>query len=76
MEIKKLQIENFTQFTDLTVELASSVTIFIGNNGAGKTSLLRAVATPFWIRISKMTLPTIARHRSPRFILEVTRLPR
>jgi predicted ATP-dependent endonuclease of OLD family len=43
--MKKLQIVNFTQFTDLTVELASSVTVFIGNNGAGKTSLLRAVAT-------------------------------
>ncbi|MEK8017848.1 MAG: AAA family ATPase [Candidatus Parabeggiatoa sp.] len=44
MEIKKLQIENFTQFSDLTVELPCSVTVFIGNNGAGKTSLLRAVA--------------------------------
>jgi len=45
MEIKKLHIEHFTQFTKLTVELARHVTVFIGNNGAGKTSLLRAVAT-------------------------------
>ena len=45
MEIKKLHIKHFTQFTDLTVELDRSVTVFIGNNGAGKTSLLRAVAT-------------------------------
>lgn len=44
MTIKKLHIENFTQFSDLTVELSSDVTIFIGNNGAGKTSLLRALA--------------------------------
>jgi len=43
MEIKKLQLENFTQFTNLTVELSSDVTVFIGNNGAGKTSLLRAL---------------------------------
>jgi len=44
MKIKKIHIEHFTQFTDLLVELSSDVTVFIGNNGAGKTSLLRAVA--------------------------------
>jgi predicted ATP-dependent endonuclease of OLD family len=38
MKIKKLQLENFTQFTDLNVKLASYVTVFIGNNGAEKTS--------------------------------------
>ncbi|MEN8216650.1 MAG: AAA family ATPase [Pseudomonadota bacterium] len=43
MEIKKIQLENFTQFTDLKVELSSKVTVFIGNNGSGKTSLLRAL---------------------------------
>jgi predicted ATP-binding protein involved in virulence len=43
MEIKKIHIINFTQFTNLTVELSSDVTVFIGNNGAGKTSLLRAL---------------------------------
>lgn len=43
MKIKKLHLVNFTQFTDLTIELFSGVTIFIGNNGTGKTSLLRAV---------------------------------
>jgi predicted ATP-dependent endonuclease of OLD family len=49
MEIKKLHIENFTKFTDLTVELASGVTVFIGNNGAGKTSV-RALAIPLsWL---------------------------
>jgi len=43
MQIKQLQLENFTQFTNLTVEFSSDVTVFIGNNGAGKTSLLRAL---------------------------------
>ena len=43
MKIKKLHIENFTQFTNLTLELSSDVTVFIGNNGAGKTSILRAL---------------------------------
>ena len=45
MKIKILQLINFTQFTDLTVELSNEVTVFVGNNGAGKTSLLRAVVT-------------------------------
>lgn len=45
MKIKKLQLENFTQISDLKVELSSDVTVFIGNNGAGKTSILRALAT-------------------------------
>ncbi|KHD07638.1 ATP-binding protein [Candidatus Thiomargarita nelsonii] len=44
MKIKKLQLENFTQFTELKVEFPRDVTVFIGNNGAGKTSLLRALA--------------------------------
>ena len=44
MEIKKLHIENFTQFSNLTLELSSKFTVFIGNNGAGKTSILRALA--------------------------------
>lgn len=51
MEIKKFRLTNLGQFTDLEVELAptkdiaSNVTVFVGNNGAGKTSILRALAT-------------------------------
>jgi len=45
MKIKTFQLVNFTQFTDLTIELSNEITVFVGNNGAGKTSLLRAVAT-------------------------------
>jgi predicted ATP-binding protein involved in virulence len=44
MEITKFQLDNFTQFTHLTVELPSNIAVFIGNNGAGKTSLLRALS--------------------------------
>lgn len=51
MEIKKFRLTNLGRFSELEAELAptpelnSNVTAFIGNNGAGKTSILKALAT-------------------------------
>ncbi len=51
MEIKKLTLSNLGRFEALEVDFAptegnqSNVTVFIGNNGAGKTSILEALAT-------------------------------
>lgn len=51
MEIQKLQLTNLGRFDNLEVDFAptedypSNVTVFIGNNGAGKTSILDALAT-------------------------------
>lgn len=51
MEIKKLTLNNLGRFETLEVDFAptednqSNVTVFIGNNGAGKTSILEALAT-------------------------------
>lgn len=51
MKIEKLELKNVGRFQSLTVDFAplpaasSNVTIFIGNNGAGKTSILRSLAT-------------------------------
>ncbi len=51
MEIKKLTLNNLGRFERLEVDFAptednqSNVTVFIGNNGAGKTSILEALAT-------------------------------
>lgn len=50
MEIKKLTLNNLGRFENLEVDFAptddnqSNVTVFIGNNGAGKTSILEALA--------------------------------
>lgn len=51
MDIKKLTLNHLGRFDSLEVDIAptaghpSNVTIFIGNNGAGKTSILEALAT-------------------------------
>lgn len=51
MEIKKLILQNLGRFDQLEVDFApteekkSNITVFIGNNGAGKTSILEAIAT-------------------------------
>lgn len=48
MQISKLRLENYGVFTDAEFTLAtkdgsedgSNITVFIGNNGSGKTSIL------------------------------------
>lgn len=60
MEIKKLRLTNLGRFSELDVELAptqelnSNVTVFIGNNGAGKTSILKALATSLSWFVSRL----------------------
>lgn len=50
MQIQSFSLKNIGQFQDLSVSLAptqhfpSNITVFIGNNGSGKTSLLKSVA--------------------------------
>ncbi|WP_100159486.1 AAA family ATPase [Proteus columbae] len=53
MQISKLRLENYGVFTDANITLAtkdgnengSNITVFIGNNGSGKSSILDAIAT-------------------------------
>ena len=44
MYIKRLQLENFRCFEQLTIDFPKDYTVLIGGNGAGKSSILDAVA--------------------------------
>ena len=43
MILKKITIENFRCFKNYEVDITPGITVFIGKNGAGKTSLLNAI---------------------------------
>lgn len=45
MKIKKLQLINFRRFADFTIEFDEQLTVLVARNGAGKSSVLDAVAT-------------------------------
>ncbi|WP_350350464.1 AAA family ATPase [Microbacterium sp. A8/3-1] len=43
--IDRLRVQNFRQYEALSVDFGSEVTLLIGENGAGKTAVLDAIAT-------------------------------
>jgi len=44
-EIARLELENFTAFKKLLLELSPGINVFIGTNGTGKTHLLKLLYT-------------------------------
>ena len=45
MNIKSVNIKNFTVFDDFELDLSSGINIIIGKNGTGKTHLLKGIYT-------------------------------
>jgi predicted ATP-dependent endonuclease of OLD family len=43
MAINKIRLKNFTVFDDVQLELAAGINVFIGENGVGKTHLLKVL---------------------------------
>lgn len=65
MQIKKLKLENFRGIEEIEIELLPNMNVFVGINGAGKSTILDAIAISLsWLvnRIQKaeskgMTIP-------------------
>jgi len=47
MKIQRLKLSNFKHFEDQTIELNDGINVIIGENNAGKTSLIQAIAAIF-----------------------------
>lgn len=45
MHIKKVELKRFKQFKDSKIELKESLSLIVGGNNSGKSSLLQALAT-------------------------------
>jgi predicted ATP-dependent endonuclease of OLD family len=43
MHLKKLAVRNFRRLQDIVIDLASDITIFVGANNSGKTSVGHAL---------------------------------
>ena len=43
MKIKKIKFQNYTVFEDQQIEFSPGVNIIIGENGTGKTHLMKAL---------------------------------
>ena len=43
MKVTKLKLTNFTAFEDLVCDFASGINVFIGENGTGKTHILKVI---------------------------------
>ncbi len=65
MKINKISIKNFKGFEDVSFELNDHFTLFIGDNAAGKTSVLDALAvasSSFFLGIAGVSSRTISKN--------------
>ncbi|MGL5354762.1 MAG: AAA family ATPase, partial [Clostridium sp.] len=46
MYIKKINIDNFTVFKTIKMNFSKGINIFIGENGTGKTHLMKMLYAP------------------------------
>lgn len=56
LKIKNLKLENFRGFEKLDIEFNDRMTCFVGVNGAGKSSLLRAISKSMSLLVNKASL--------------------
>ena len=54
MAIQTITIDNFTVFKKLKIEFCSGINILIGENGTGKTHLLKLLYAAYLARVDKL----------------------
>ena len=60
MKIKRLIVHNYKLFSELDLMLQQRLNVFVGINGAGKTSLLEAIATLLSWYTDRFDSPTLS----------------
>jgi predicted ATP-binding protein involved in virulence len=71
MRIDRLEIENFKKFPHQTFELHRHFTLFVGENGAGKTTVLDALAVAAGVWLVETPDSTLAGSRREIFANEI-----
>ena len=57
MTITRIQLEQFTAFTEMDLDISSGVNVFVGTNGTGKTHLLKVAYAACDVTKTKESLP-------------------
>lgn len=76
MKVKKLHLQNYGRFDELQMEFApngetkGNVTIIVGNNGAGKSQILQALATGFSWFVNGLTHVKVVQNYSNKSSFE------
>jgi predicted ATP-binding protein involved in virulence len=65
MRIDKLEIRNFKKFAEKTIDLDPQFTLLVGENGAGKTTILDALAVALGVWLIKPPDSLLANDRRP-----------
>jgi predicted ATP-binding protein involved in virulence len=60
MRIDRLEVENFKKFSHQAFDLHPHFTLFVGDNGAGKTTVLDALAVAAGVWLVEMPDSTLA----------------
>lgn len=71
MRIDRLEIQNFKKFTQQKLDLHRQFTLFVGENGAGKTTVLDALAVAAGIWLVEPPDSTLASSRREIFSSEI-----
>jgi len=75
VKLDELQIENYRMFEKVEVAFDGQLNLIVGANGAGKSSLLRAIATSLWESVrflaQKADIANPIDHEDVRFVMEL-----